>query len=434
MKAEDFNEIFLFLTFNALIYSFNLYVRDDIVYNKTLKMTKSHQNQSNQEDVSYVSLIGNTPMIELKKLSKLIKRKVLLKMESMNPGGTGKDRAAKAMIHAAMSSNQLYKGIPVVEGTSGSTGIALACICQAYGYQLHVVIPDDQADEKKNILEGLGAKVKIVPNCAISNENHYVNQARKLASSINGVFINQFENLANFNIHYSETGPEILNQAPNMNAFVMSAGTGGTIAGVSCYLKEKSKNRKQYQTQNQQYQFKQTHKTMNNDNNNGNNNNSNAIRVVLADPEGSSLFNRVMYGICYTPQQAERSIRRHRYDTIVEGVGLDRVTKNFDKSCIDYAIRVSDQSVIEWAHWILKNEGLFIGSSTALNIAAAVEVAINMEEGAIVVTIGCDNGQRHLSRFWNKNYVSKYNLKWPRCGGEGDNDSVIPEILRSFYK
>lgn len=144
-----------------------------------------------------------------------------------------------------------------------------------------------------------------------------------------------------------------------------------------------------------------------------------ATKVVLADPEGSSLFHRVQSGVCYTPQQSERSVRRHRYDSIVEGVGLDRVTANFEKAHIHSAKRVCDQDLLDTAHWLLREEGIFVGSSSALNVAAACQVAKDLGPGHTVVTVVCDNGGRHLSRFWNPDYVSKYNLEWPDAAGTG---------------
>jgi cysteine synthase len=221
---------------------------------------------------------------------------------------------------------------PIVEGTSGSTGIALAYICKALQLPLHVVLPDDQAEEKKALLERLGASVTIVPTCAISNKDHYVNTARRMAKDLNGVFMDQFDNLANYKAHHEQTGteslsttysftlthsligPEIWNQCHgNIDCFVMSAGTGGTIAGVSNYLKNKSKK----------------------------------IQIILADPTGSSLLSKVKYNVCYTAQQSERKIKKHRYDSIVEGVGLDRITKNFNLAVIDDAYSVTDQEVLD---------------------------------------------------------------------------------------
>ena len=344
--------------------------------------------------VSYESLIGNTPLILLKEASRLAGCQVYVKMESMNPGGTGKDRAARSMLQSAEVSDPLYrKGVDIVEGTSGSTGIALANMCLARGLQLHIVMPDDQSNEKKQLLECLGAQVHIVPNCAISNKDHYVNAARSLAAEMNGIFMNQFENLANTQAHVLTTGPEVWEQTQGrLDAFVMSAGTGGTISGVSQYLKEKK---------------------------------GSAVEIVLGDPQGSSLFNKVKHGVCYTPQQSERTIKKHRYDSIVEGIGLDRVTKNFSCAQIDSAECVSDQEMLDMAHWLLHNEGLFVGSSSALNVCAALRVAKRLGPGSTVVTIICDTGQRHVSRFWNRDYIGKYELEWPAT-------DVVPACVKEL--
>jgi cysteine synthase A len=326
-----------------------------------------------------------------------------VKMESMNPGGTGKDRAAMSMLQEAQRSNPIYgRNCNIVEGTSGSTGIALATLCLARGLQLHVVMPDDQADEKRRLLECLGVRVHIVPNCAISNPNHYVNAARKLATDIGGIFMNQFENVANYQAHFDTTGPEIWSQTGgSLDAFVMSAGTGGTIAGVSQYLKSRISGR--------------------------NYSGRAGIEVVLADPQGSSLFNRVTQGVCYTSEQAETRLKKHRYDSLVEGVGLDRVTANFQNASIDSAESVTDQEVLLTAHWLLANEGLFVGSSSALNVAAALRVAKRLGPGSTVVTIICDTGQRHVSRFWNREYIGKYSLQWPE-----DGKCAVPACVRAF--
>ncbi len=158
-------------------------------------------------ELSYMTLIGNTPLVELKYFSELYKCRIMVKMESLNPGGTGKDRAAKYMLQEAIKEYDLLRNKrPIVEGTSGSTGIALAYICKALQLPLHVVLPDDQAEEKKSLLERLGAFVTIVPSCAISNKDHYVNTARRMAKDLNGVFMDQFDNLANYKAHYEQTG------------------------------------------------------------------------------------------------------------------------------------------------------------------------------------------------------------------------------------
>lgn len=158
-------------------------------------------------------------------------------MESNNPAGTGKDRAVQSMLDSFEKSGRLKPGMHVVEGTSGSTGIALAYQCNARGYHLHIVMPDDQAMEKILLLRNLGANVVVVPVCSIASKDHYVNTARRMADELNGVFINQFENLANYSVHYEETGPEIWDALNGkIDGFVMSSGTGGTIAGVSRFV------------------------------------------------------------------------------------------------------------------------------------------------------------------------------------------------------
>jgi cysteine synthase A len=249
-----------------------------------------HSNRIEEKAAAYMQLIGNTPMVELTQLSAIFQCRILVKMESMNPGGTGKDRAASQMLKAARESPsykaaiQANQPITIVEGTSGSTGIALACQCQSLGYRLRIFMPDDQADEKKHLLECLGAEVTIVPTCAISNSEHYVNRARKYATDTGGIFINQFENLANYDVHNETTGPEIWRQAgQKVDAFIMSSGTGGTIAGVSKYLKKKNP----------------------------------LVHICLADIHGSSLYNRVMHGVCFTTQQTERKIKKHRCSNAV---------------------------------------------------------------------------------------------------------------------
>lgn len=145
-------------------------------------------------------------------------------------------------------------------------------------------------------------------------------------------------------------------------------------------------------------------------------------KIVLADPPGSSLLYKVLFGVCYVGQQAETRVRKHRYDSIVEGVGLDRVTTNFSGALIDDAVLVADQQMVDMAHWVLRHEGLFVGSSSALNLHAAYQVARSLGPGSTVVTVLCDSGQRHLSRFWSAEYLAKYSLRWP---GEGDIAAAV---------
>ena len=412
-------------------------------YRKKPSTNKSRTSSGPDDSSAYESLIGDTPMVRLPKLSALISRHIYVKMESLNPGGTGKDRAALSMLKAAEAAGRLPRaaattvsprrvvasnsnandapstydsilddvlqqsmhrsrtGGLVVEGTSGSTGISLATLCASRGHACLVVLPDDQAAEKQGILKTLGAVVHVVPNAAISNPNHYVNVARRLAErarkvwGFSAVFTDQFENVANYQVHCDQTGPEIARQCPGLCAFVMSSGTGGTISGVGRYLKENGWSR---------------------------------CKVILVDPPGSALYNKVEHGVAYALQQRERSLKRHRYDTLAEGIGLDRVTKNLalGVNFIDTAIRVTDQEAVDMAHWLLENEGLWVGSSSAMNIVGAVRTALDEAEGSIIATIVCDNGNRHLTRFWNRIFCIDWGLQWP---GDEPHGTRLPECL-----
>ena len=413
---------------------------------------------------AYESLIGNTPCIRLPNISQMIQRCIYIKCEQYNPSHSGKDRAALHMIQNATTTfgstniethqqqHVLVKSAPqqprlpptkqhpsftpkketkeiftativsepydailqqvydhsitggiLIEGTSGSTGISLAHIAVAKGYGCIVVLPDDQASmEKQQLLHAIvGTYIHIVPPASISSPNHYVNIAKAMTQravqlGISAVFIDQFNNRSNYMIHYTTTGPEIWNQC-QPNAFVMSAGTGGTISGVAKYLKEHNPH----------------------------------CRIVLADPVGSVLFGKVEHGIAYTSQQQERTLLRHRYDSIAEGIGLDRITDNVDIGLpyIDSAITISDQEIVNMAHFILREEGLMIGSSTAINIIAAITTATQqLPIQSRVCTMFCDSGQRHVTRLWNRDYILSRQLSWPQ-----DNISEhIPECLRNF--
>ena len=409
---------------------------------------RTRRDRSKLQSKNYESLIGETPLVHLEKLSSLIGegKNIYVKMESMNPGGTGKDRAAlfmlrdaekrgllppplsKSCMDSGYSQRQLSRngnqsshpadedpilstihdavqrsktGGIVVEGTSGSTGISLATLAAQRGHSTIIVMPDDQSLEKQTILRCLGAVLHVVPTAAISNPNQYVNVARKIAEEINrrygmdennfvkAAFMNQFENEANYNAHITTTGPEIWRQTNRkVDAFCMSSGTGGTISGVGRYLKDKCHRR------------------------------GRDCKIVLIDPPGSALLNKVKFNIAYASEQKERGLRRHRYDTIAEGIGLDRITHNFalgaDSKVLDDALRVTDQEAVDMAHWLLKEEGIFVGSSSAMNVFGAMKFATeSMRPGSCVVTVVCDGGQRHLTRFWSRDFIKGWGLEWP---------------------
>ncbi|SCW00970.1 LAFE_0D02168g1_1 [Lachancea fermentati] len=338
-------------------------------------------------------LIGNTPLVRIRSLSRATGRDVYAKLELANPGGSAKDRVALGIVRRAEQLGQLRPGHAdvVFEGTSGSTGISIATICNALGYRAHISLPDDTSQEKVALLESLGAYVNKVRPAGIVDPNQYVNAARAACDELNargcgdargdasdgvtvrGVFADQFENEANWRVHYDHTGPEIWRQTRGrVDAFVAGCGTGGTIAGVARFLKEKRGKR--------------------------------GVRVVLADPQGSGFYNRVRHGVMYDRTEREGTRRRHQVDTIVEGVGLNRITRNFSRGepYIDDAVRVSDAQAVKMAKFLSVNDGLFVGSSTAINAVAAVQVARTLPAGALVVIIACDSGARHLSKFWKE--------------------------------
>ncbi|EPS31532.1 hypothetical protein PDE_06487 [Penicillium oxalicum 114-2] len=343
--------------------------------------------------------IGNTPLFRIKSLSDATGCEILGKAEFLNGAGqSSKDRVALSMIEIAEEEGLLtpHSGDTIYEGTSGSTGISLASLARAKGYLAHICMPSDQAIEKSNLLLKLGAIVDRVPPAPIVEKENFVNRARALAqahtesSSVSvtaekdgdmetheisvqgrGFFADQFENEANWRAHYSGTGPEIYAQCHGkIDAFVAGAGTGGTISGVARYLKPLLPN----------------------------------MTVVLADPQGSGLYNRVRYGVMFDVKEREGTRRRPQVDTIVEGIGINRVTANFEagKELVDDAVRVTDAQALAMARWLVEKDGIFIGSSSAVNCFAAVKTALKLGPGHRIVTMLSDSGSRHLSRFWAK--------------------------------
>jgi cysteine synthase len=330
----------------------------------------------------FSGLVGNTPLVELKAISEGTGCIILGKCEFLNPGGSSKDRVARRMVEEAEDNALLKPGGTLVEGTAGSTGISLSLMAASRGYKCKIVMPDDAAEEKTELMEKFGADVTHVPPASIVNDGHYNNVAKKYSNDVDGAYYtDQFENLANFRAHYFGTGREIWEQTKgSIDAFVMAAGTGGTISGVGTYLKEKNPD----------------------------------VKVYLADPEGSVLFHRVKDGIAYAPQQAERKLERHRFDTVTEGIGIDRLVGNFKigEKFIDDALRIPDQEAVDMARFLLEKEGIFVGSSSAVNCAAAVHIAKKMGPGHIIVTVLCDSGQRHMTKFFNQTYLARLGLKY----------------------
>ncbi|KAI8899368.1 cysteine synthase [Globomyces pollinis-pini] len=287
----------------------------------------------------------------------------------MNPGGSVKDRAALYLVKEAESKG-LTKGGTIVEGTAGNTGIGLAHVCAAKGYKCVIFIPNTQSKEKLDLLRMLGVDVRPVPPAPFTDSNNFNHLARQYADTNSNTFwTNQFDNLANKLAHYETTGPEIYKQMDgDVNAFVCATGTGGTLAGVTQYLK----------SQNQ------------------------SIKVYLADPPGSVLYSAKTMGL----------IERTGDGSITEGIGQGRITDNLkdEMNTIDGAVHIPDSDSIRMVYELLHHEGLFVGASSALNVVAATKVARILGPGHRIVTIICDGAYRYQSRLFSKQWLKSKNL------------------------
>jgi cysteine synthase len=313
----------------------------------------------------FTGAIGNTPLIRLRAFSEETGCEILGKAEFMNPGGSVKDRAAKWIVLDAERRGALRPGGTVVEGTAGNTGIGLAHVCNARGYRCVIVMPDNQAAEKYQIIESLGAELRKVPAVPYSNPNQYQKVAGRLADELpKAVWANQFDNVANRTAHFESTGPEIWQETGGkLDAFCAATGTGGTLAGVAAYLKSQSP----------------------------------AVRIVLVDPPGSSLYQYFKHG----------ELKSDGGSSITEGIGTGRVTANLDGAPIDDALRISDAETMRFVYRLLREEGLLLGSTAGINVAAAVTLAKQLGPGHTIATVLCDGGAKYQSRLFNPAWIAE---------------------------
>jgi cysteine synthase A len=323
----------------------------------------------------FIGSIGNTPLIRLEGPSKATGCNILGKAEFLNPGGSVKDRAAIAIVRDAERRGLLGPGGVIVEGTAGNTGIGLGLVGNALGYRTVIVMPDTQSQEKKDMLRLIGADLRLVPALPYANPGNYVRYSETLANELaatepNGViWANQFDNVANREGHAETTGQEIWRQTGGrIDAFTCAVGTGGTLAGVAMALKEKNPD----------------------------------IRVTLADPLGSALYNYYANG----ELKAEGN-------SITEGIGQGRITKNLEGAPIDDALQVTDEEALPLVFDLLKNEGLCLGGSSGINVMAAIKIARDLGRGHTVVTILCDFGTRYQSKLFNPVFLREKNLPVP---------------------
>jgi len=316
-----------------------------------------------------VGAIGSTPLIRLKRVSEATGCTILGKAEFMNPGGSVKDRAALAIILDAEERGVLKPGGAIVEGTAGNTGIGITLVANARGYRSIVVMPETQSQEKIDVLRMIGADLRLVPAKPFRDPGNYVHVARRLAEEIGAVYANQFDNLANRRGHASTTGPEIWTQTNGrIDAFTCACGTGGTLAGVSDALKARNP----------------------------------AVRIVLADPDGSGLYGWVTSN--------DLSISG---SSVTEGIGQSRVPGNLDGAAIDDALRIPDAEALAQVFDLLQHEGLSVGGSTGINVAAATRVARAMGPGHVIATILCDGGARYQSKLFNPIFLRAKGLPVP---------------------
>ncbi|CDZ98135.1 palp-domain-containing protein [Phaffia rhodozyma] len=427
-------------------------------------------------------LIGNTPLVRIASLSDALGVDILGKAEYLNPGGSPKDRVALQIIEDAEAQGLLHPhtNSRIFEGTVGSTGISIATIARAKGYESQIIMPDDVAIEKVLVLKALGAIVERVRPASIVDQTQFVNLARKRAlefgktviTSLPGVrddllanrreqgddqglglgnqdsgkvdlvvsdqsesidggwkkgvgrrgfFADQFENPSNHHAHYTTTGPEIWRQTnASIDVFVSGAGTGGTLSGCGRFLKEVSGTitKRMYadegKLEEEEEEEEEKGSIVDKLKHVGSEPSRKQVKVVLADPVGSGLFNKVKYGVMYDSKESEGTKRRHQVDTVVEGIGINRITHNFElgQDLVDEAYRVTDAEAVAMSRHLVLQDGLFLGSSSACNLVACVRAVRDglVPPGGRIVTILCDSGNRHYSKFWSDEYLTAHEI------------------------
>ncbi len=324
---------------------------------------------------SVVDAIGNTPLIRLNKASEETGCEILGKAEFMNPGQSVKDRAAKYIVQDAVERGELRPGGLIVEGTAGNTGIGLALVGGAQGYRTLIVIPSSQSEEKKDAIRNAGAQLIEVPPAPYKNPANYVRYSGRLADKLNAteengaIWANQFDNVANRRAHYETTGPEIWEQTEGkVDAFICAIGSGGTLGGVSNFLKERKKD----------------------------------VVIGIADPMGAALYHYYKHG----ELKAEGS-------SITEGIGQGRVTANLEGVEVDVPFQIPDQEMLDQVYACIEHEGMCLGGSAGMNIAGALRMAKHLGPGHTIVTILCDLGSRYQAKLFNPEFLRSKGFSFP---------------------
>lgn len=323
----------------------------------------------------YAGSVGDTPLIRLRKASEATGCEILGKAEFMNPGGSVKDRPALFMVLDAEKKGLLKPGGTIVEGTAGNTGIGIALVVNARGYRSVIVMPDTQSQEKKDYLRLIGAELRLVPAVPYANPNNYVKLSGRLAAEIaksdpkGAVWANQFDNVANRQAHIETTAPEIFRQTGGkVDGFVCAVGSGGTLAGTAMGLRALKPS----------------------------------VKIAIADPHGAALYSYFTSG----ELKSEGS-------SITEGIGQGRITANLEGLKVDHAYRIGDAEAVSTVFDLLREEGLFLGASSGINVAGAVALAKTLGPGHTIVTILCDGGARYASKLFNPEFLRAKNLPVP---------------------
>ena len=323
----------------------------------------------------FIESIGNTPLIRLKAASEITGCTILGKAEFLNPGGSVKDRAALGIVRDAERSGKLKAGGTIVEGTAGNTGIGITLVANVLGYKSVIVMPETQSQEKKDMLKLCGAKLILVPAAPYKDPNNYIRYSERLSQDLsdenggNVLWANQFDNTANYKSHETATGPEIWEQTNGtVDGFICAVGSGGTLTGVGNALKQRNPK----------------------------------IKIGLADPMGSALFNYYRDGEL-----------KSEGNSISEGIGQGRITKNLEKAIVDECFQITDHQALPIIYNLLQDEGLCMGGSTGINIAGAIELGKKMGPGHTIVTILCDWGHRYQSKVFNPSFLREKGLPIP---------------------
>jgi cysteine synthase A len=324
----------------------------------------------NKVRTGFLDSIGNTPLIRLRGPSEVTGCEIYGKAEFLNPGGSIKDRAALAMIDDAERRGKLKPGGIIVEGTAGNVGIGIALVANARGYRSVIVMPETQSQEKKDMLRLCGADLRLVPAVPYSNPGHYARYSGQLAEELGAFWANQFDNVANRDGHCRTTGPEIWAQTEGrIDGFTCAVGSGGTLGGIARALKERNPD----------------------------------VKIALSDPMGAALYNWFTKGELTTEG-----------DSIMEGIGQIRVTRNLEGSPIDIAYRITDGEALPVLFDLIEHEGLVLGGSCAINFVGALRLARDLGPGKTIVTILADGGQRYQSKLFNPEFLRGKGLPVPR--------------------